>query len=145
MSTNRPNPNQHQNRPQQNNQPQKPHLPLAVDEKSVQVVLSPEDAGKSFNFLAAKDLTEKDVKIEDNLFGRNTTLKELISNLVSAIVDEKITPNQARQYMHDWHKQLPEKTKEEFKLNRNAADETMNYFRGIMDTLAQELPYLYVA
>jgi hypothetical protein len=34
---------------------------------------------------------------------------------------------------------------EAFKQSRNQADEIANHFRGIIDTLAQELPYLFVA
>lgn len=75
---------------------------------------------------------------------KKENLKELLARLTVEVVTEKISAQQARQKMHDWYNSMSVSAQDEFKANRNSADETMNYFRGVLDTLAQELPYLFV-
>lgn len=68
--------------------------------------------------------------------------KELLCILTLQILEEKITPNQARQFMHDWWRAMSNDSKAKFVEERTKADETVNHIRGVVDTLAQELPYL---
>lgn len=74
---------------------------------------------------------------------KHLQFKELLVILVQGVISEKVTPDQARHFMHDWLKSLSDSAREDFIADRNKADETVNYFKGVVDTLAQELPYLF--
>jgi hypothetical protein len=74
---------------------------------------------------------------------KHLQFKELLVILVQGVISKKITPDQARHYMHDWLKSLSDSAREDFIVNRNKADDTVNYFKGVVETLSQELPYLF--
>jgi hypothetical protein len=73
---------------------------------------------------------------------KNLNFKEVLAELISQVISNKITAQQSRGLLHTWYHSMSDEEKAEFVANRNDADLTLNYFKGVIETLAQELPYL---
>jgi hypothetical protein len=70
------------------------------------------------------------------------SFRDLLAELSSQVIDGHITSQQSKQFMHNWWRAKSLEEKAAFIADRNKADETINYFKGVMDTLVQELPYM---
>lgn len=93
---------------------------------------------------ATEQIQEKDEVdySKQKLTAKNFTFKEVFALLVSQVLDEKITSQQSKKFLHDWYRSMTENERIDFIANRVDADTVVNYMRGVVDTLAQELPYL---
>jgi len=109
------------------------------------LLLKEENASLKANELQVR-VVEKPIPLNINFLStsstENVSLKALILLLINSIVLEEITSNQAQHLMHKWHSNLPLKTRQEFVVNRSDTEETINYFKQVLDTLAQEVPSL---
>lgn len=72
-------------------------------------------------------------------------LKQVLSRLVTEVIFGKRHPEAARLELHTWYHSMTTEEQQAFKASRVQADETMNWFKGVVEILAQELPSLYVA
>lgn len=72
-------------------------------------------------------------------------LKQLLSRLVTEVLAGKLHPEKARIELHNWYHGMSSEEQQAFKASRVQADETMQWFKGVVEILAQELPSLYVA
>lgn len=79
-----------------------------------------------------------------NLTVNNTSFRELLAKLVTWMAEDKITPGRALKYMHQWRASMTDEQHFQFVGNRLNIDAEINRMRGIVDTLAQELPYLQI-
>jgi|ERR1700761_854399 len=69
--------------------------------------------------------------------------KGVVTHIVVEMLHGKLKPHEAEQYMHSWFDKLSPEEKQKFVAERNDHDATVNNLRGIMETVAQALPYLY--
>src|SRR5580692_2110721 len=111
----------------QHNRPHPNQAPRPAEQASQVEVTKTLDAQESKGKLQARSIGEL-IALEKG----SLSFRELLSLLVTNIVEDKITPAQARQYIHTWYNSKSDDEKQEFKSARNQADETINFFRGVI-------------
>lgn len=76
---------------------------------------------------------------------KKENLKQVLTRLVTEVLSGELGAEASRRKLHDWYHAMSTDEQQDFKASRVQADETMNNIKGVVDTLAQELPALYVA
>lgn len=71
--------------------------------------------------------------------------KQLLTRLTNEILTDKLGAEAGRREVHKWFQNLSMEEQQTFKANRIQVEEIVNYLRGVTDTLAQEVPALFVA
>lgn len=127
--------NQQQNR-QQNN-PQPPITPASNGEAP-----KPQQAQEITRTRAYDEAEKQERKFPDT----RTTFRELVDGLVIKLVRDEITVQEARKLMHNWYQMQSVSAKDYLSRTtdgRNDTDAIINRIKGIVDTISQEIPYLW--
>ncbi len=127
--------NQQSNQQKSNIDTVKPSFDLDQLKNENEKVITPSPPVKSKS-------EEEDMDQTKPLIATYYDFKGILVILVAQVLEGQISSQQSKILLHKWYRSMTPEQKDEFIAKRNASDDTINYFKGVVDTLAQELPYL---
>lgn len=129
-----------QNQNRQNNQAvtaNTPNTPAPVRQDAVAVVQGLDTMGKTEDAVVISNRSEKPLTIG------NYNFEEILGILVKKIIDKEINGNHAQRLLRTWFHSMSDEERRVFVANRVEADNVVTRLKGAVETLAQELPFLF--